>query len=419
MVGLEYRLDGHRFVVEAKRIEGVLPGSCLLPQPGAPAPWTGWVRVRDRFWPVVDMGAWWLDRPTPVRSRSRILVALVPDGTGREHRAGFLVDCVWGVIRCRAEDFVERDSGRKDWPLVPRVVLDEQGLLHWVRWEELWGAGLGHMVRRAIEAGPTLRPRALRIELCTQPLHGGRSGLPLCRGQGDSAQVVAAQAVSLPGCWRTEGSLGSGQCPQLERVRNCTACAVFQAAAQVVLDALAPAAEPGSFEAWLSRPLRAGRSPATGVVVFALDGEWWAVPARHVAEITGPLAMHRLPRLRPGAVCGLVQWRGAVIPCLSLRWMLGREDPVVRCGGAAGPWVMIAQSERGPFAWPVDQLVDVVRVGMEQIQEAPVTLSGSIGRSTCGMFRYADRWVGLLDWDRASGELEIEWTQDPRRQIGR
>lgn len=411
MLGLEYRLDGHRFVVEAKRVHAVLPGSYLLPEPGAPGPWRGWLRFRDQLWPVVDMGAWWLQRPTVLRPRSRILVASVPDGTGRDHGAGFLVDCVWGVVRCRPEDFVLREMGRQGWPLVPAVVLDERGMLHWVRWEELWGAGLG----RCLEVGSARAPRRLQSEHGAHESDRETSGL-LPRGRnGDSPGVTTAPVWNLPGCWRTEGSWGRGKCAELDRVRHCTGCEVFQSAARVVLDTLVPSAEPGMFETGSGRPWRAGRSPAVGVMVFALDGEWWAVPARRVAEVTRSLPLHRLPGWRRGAVCGLVQWRGSVLPCVSLRWLLGREEPLVRYGGVAGPWVMIMEREAGSFAWPVDRVVDLVRVGAEQIQEAPVTLSGSIGRATCGMFRHADRWVGLLDWERTSTEMEIEWAQNRRR----
>ncbi len=410
MLWIEYQVNGSRFAIEAKRVEAVLPGRSLASDPAAPPYWGGWMRFRNRTCPVLDLGGWWHGRRTALGPRVRILVMALPAEAGPDRWAGLLVERVSGVIRRNPEDFVSLTVSRASLPVFSRVALDEHGLLSWIPWERQWEECLGKLLQSARQ---WLSDHSLLGSTSNPGAQGQGQTVPQQEGFWRTVDVQRSRpADPLRGqdCWKLIGSRGQATCPHLETVRYCAACETFRVAADGVLDWFAPEATTGEFEAWLEQSSRPQKGRSEGMVVFGLSGHWWAIWARWVEEVTGALPFHRLALGGDSAVCGLAQWRGALVPCVSLRRLLGWKDPCPR-RGTVGPWVMLARDSRGVLALPVDRLAGVQRVRTVDLQWVPMLRSGSPVALACAMFHDRYRCVSVLDWERTLSILEPQWAQ--------
>jgi chemotaxis-related protein WspD len=412
MLWIEYQVNGHRFAIEAKRVEAVLPGRLLASDPAPPpSPYgAGWMRFRNRLCPVLDLGAWWLGRPIPRRPNLRVLLARVAEAADPMRWAGLLVERVWGVTRRRPEEFLPLQPGPSGLPVATRVVLDERGLLHWVPWEEHWPDWLELEPRSIPAAWSDL---GLPMQIGPTPAQGGDGtalGEPGPLGAGELKPAESVDPLQRSNCWRREGTLGMATCPQLERVRCCQSCETFQAAAARVLDWFALETDLGGFGAWLEKHPRPTTGRLEGLVVFGLQDHWWGIPTRWVEEVAGPLPFHRLPRRQESAVGGLVQWRGRLVPCVSLRRLLGWKESGPGWG-TMGPWVILARESRGVLALPVDRLAGVRRVRTAELRPVPVLRADWPVDLACAMFHDGNRWVRVLDWDRTLSVLASQWAQ--------
>ena len=221
-------------------------------------------------------------------------------------------------------------------------------------------------------------------------------------------------------CWNVIGVWGNRSCPKLAEVVHCQNCPVFSAAGRRFLDAPSPE---GYLEEWTERLVPAIELPSSdlqSVVILRLGDEWLALSVGVLVEITTPRPVHRVPH-RGGLLSGIVNIRGELHLCVRLGELLGLEsragmhphrrggdrpaetgtqaDPEEARRRGAGRFIV---ARRGAESWvfPVDQVDQVRRFPLNELQPAPATLARSLGRLTRGVFSWKDRQIGLLDEDR-------------------
>ncbi|MBY0458613.1 MAG: chemotaxis protein CheW, partial [Gemmataceae bacterium] len=132
----------------------------------------------------------------------------------------------------------------------------------------------------------------------------------------------------------------------------------------------------------------------SSVLVFRLGDEWLALPVSVLVEVTRPRVLHRIPH-RGGLIAGMVNIRGELHLCMKLDLILGvtpqpEADPELR------RLVVIRRDTEG-WVFAADEVDQVHRVLLPDLTTAAPTLARSHGKLTRGVFRHADRSVGLLD----------------------
>lgn len=173
----------------------------------------------------------------------------------------------------------------------------------------------------------------------------------------------------------------------------------------------------GYTEEWtrlLAAPEEREERQDLAVMVFRLGREFFALRAALFEEIAAPQRPRPLPG-RGGALLGLVNVAGELVPCVSLAGLAGacqetgpssREAArsqariaVIRL--AALPATGAATGRDGErFAFPADEVVGFHRPARSEMGPVPATLSRDAAALCTEVFRLGDREVGLLDETR-------------------
>lgn len=218
----------------------------------------------------------------------------------------------------------------------------------------------------------------------------------LAEGVGHDAVVEV-----LDQCWKRIGVRGDGSCPELERHVHCRNCPVHSAAARQLLLRAAPdddiaaatlryAAEPP------------GPAGARAVLVFRVGAEWFGLSCALLDEIAESRPRHALPHRRSGALLGIVNVRGELVPAVAIAAVLGAADEHAT-GSAAGAVARLLVlkveqgAEQGRIACPVDEVYGVLRFDPSELQTPPATVTRAASRYTQAVLPWQQRSIGLLD----------------------
>jgi chemotaxis-related protein WspD len=232
---------------------------------------------------------------------------------------------------------------------------------------------------------------------------------------GGAARAAPLEQLTPPveECWRRIGVGGDRSCPELETYIHCRNCPVLAEAARTFFDRAAPE---GYLESWrqiLEAPEITPDSDASSVLVFRLEHEWLALPTAVVVEVTNPRPLHRIPHRAGTVLEGLVNIRGQLQLCVSLRGLLGLDasgptptapeaaDGTASIGGLPTTRMLVVErgGDRGTERWvfPVDEVAGVQRVARAALRTVPSTVSHAAGRSTLALFDWQGQRVGVLD----------------------
>jgi len=223
-----------------------------------------------------------------------------------------------------------------------------------------------------------------------------------------SAHTMSAQetnAAELNDCWRRIGVAGDRSCPALREHVHCRNCPVYADAAQRRLQRPVDPAYRADWARELARPLPTQSALDAAALVFRIGAEWLAAPMALVASVAPLARVHRLPHRSGGALLGIVNVDGRLLPAVSLAALLGIDAtqpdgaPPDRRHAFARLLVLAAGAQT--YALPVDEVHGVLRHASKAVRAPAATLqrtpsallAGVIGAEAFG----AALDVGLLD----------------------
>ena len=207
--------------------------------------------------------------------------------------------------------------------------------------------------------------------------------------KGDTAmQLLAEDDAHIDDCWNRIGVHGDKQCPLLERHVHCRNCDVYAAAATRLLDRYALMQD---HQVAAAQPVEenTGRS----MLLFRLGEEWLALATASLAEIAPLQAVHSLPHQRSRVLQGVPNFRGALVPCLSLADLLGvQAGTAEQRSGRAMPRMLILAAEGGPVVMAVEEIDGIHRLD-------PLLLGSGqdATRFTAAVLQWRGRSVRVLD----------------------
>ncbi len=128
------------------------------------------------------------------------------------------------------------------------------------------------------------------------------------------------------------------------------------------------------------------------LVGFVVGDVSYAVPISAVKEIVTPVPLTELPHA-PGAVAGVADHRGEVIPIIDLRTRFGlpkSREP------RRNKWILVeVQGKRVGLA--VDSVTEVFGTGGQELKSPPTLGSGDDMRGILGVTTFDGRLVFVLD----------------------
>lgn len=208
-------------------------------------------------------------------------------------------------------------------------------------------------------------------------------------------------------CWRRIGVAGDRSCPELARHVHCRNCGVYADAAQRNLQR---PVEPAYREAWareLARPEPPPMPTDAAAMVFRIGAEWLAVPVALAATVAPPAPVHRLPHRGGGALLGVVNVGGRVLPAVSLAPLLGIATAGVPAplGRHAFERLLVLDLKGRRIAVPVAEMHGILRYAAAAMRPPAATLGHIPSPLLAGVIADSAIEAGLLDGALLEREL--------------
>jgi chemotaxis-related protein WspD len=137
------------------------------------------------------------------------------------------------------------------------------------------------------------------------------------------------------------------------------------------------------------------------VVIFKIATEWLALPTEVFQEVVDQCVVRTLPHQRGGVLSGLVNVRGELLLCVTLRVLLGLEkvaEVQQRDTRASQGRLLICSRKGDRLAFQADEVYGVQRYHAGDLRDVPATLAkAAAGTYVLGILPWNDRAVGCLD----------------------
>jgi chemotaxis-related protein WspD len=217
--------------------------------------------------------------------------------------------------------------------------------------------------------------------------------------------------VAFDACWGRIGVEGDHSCPRLPQAVHCRNCPVFSAAGGRLFEREAP---PGYLAEWTSQlaEVEAAGTEMRSLLVFRVADEWLAIEVHSVVEVVEPRRIHRIPHRTDRLLLGLVNIRGELQLCISLRELLGIESaedgssPEPASSVGSKERLLVAEHDQNRWVFPVDRVKGVCRVPAAAMTNLPHTVEKSPRFYCQAVFPHNDKRVGLLSETRLFPALE-------------
>jgi chemotaxis-related protein WspD len=201
-------------------------------------------------------------------------------------------------------------------------------------------------------------------------------------------------AKLIEGCWKTIGIYGDASCAELQQHIHCRNCPVYASAAVQLLDVDTPAHYAQDWTEHVAAAKPPAQSETTSVVIFRVAAEWLALPSAVFKEIAADRPIHSLPHRRNGALLGVVNIRGELLVCASLKQILGVE---IGFAAAGAPRMLVIQQNGDRTVCPVEEVHGVERFDLQELKKVPATLAGAAVSYIKAVLFWRRRSVGVLD----------------------
>ena len=138
------------------------------------------------------------------------------------------------------------------------------------------------------------------------------------------------------------------------------------------------------------------------MLIFRLGREWLALPTHVCQEVAEMRPIHTLPHRSGPVFLGLVNIRGQIRLCVSVRELLGLEpaansDQTTHSNNPRCLVVIARESDH--WVLLVDELHGIQRFHLSAVRNAPVTVAKAAPGLTRGVIDWQDKGVGYLDAD--------------------
>lgn len=200
-------------------------------------------------------------------------------------------------------------------------------------------------------------------------------------------------------CWRRIGVAGDRSCAELEHHVHCRNCAVYADAAQRNLQR---PVEPDYRDAWareLAQPEPLPSPTDAAAMAFRIGAEWLAVPMALAATVAPPGPVHRLPHRGGGALLGVVNVGGRVLPAVSLAALLGIDAASAPAPSGRHAFerllVLVLKSQR--IAVPVAEMHGILRYATDAVRAPSAMLGHLPAPLVAGVVADDSIEAGLLD----------------------
>lgn len=138
-------------------------------------------------------------------------------------------------------------------------------------------------------------------------------------------------------------------------------------------------------------------------LAFRIGAEWLMLPTAMLDSVAPSAPSHALPHRRGGALAGIVNVGGAIVPAIALDLLLDiqRSSSGTGTGATAErhvfPRLVVARVDGQRFAMAVDDLDGIVRYPGSRLQAPAATINRGLQRYLAGVLPHGGMMIGVLD----------------------
>ncbi|VVE86768.1 chemotaxis protein CheW [Pandoraea bronchicola] len=154
---------------------------------------------------------------------------------------------------------------------------------------------------------------------------------------------------------------------------------------------------------WRAVPGEEETARGPSLLLFRLADEWLALPASTIEEVAPMRAWHSVPGHRQRALLGLVNLRGALVPCLSLGELLGvqpapqtQPSPLNTLRTSTSRLLALRHGHH-LSAFPVTEVHGTVAPAKTAMGLVPATTLGATDGFAVAVLHWREHVVGVLD----------------------
>lgn len=200
-------------------------------------------------------------------------------------------------------------------------------------------------------------------------------------------------------CWRSGGVSGDSSCPKLAEFVHCRNCPDYNKAGRQLFDREIPEEFLDEWTRSYGRAKEADTGETRSVTIFRLRSEWFALMTSCLQETASMRSVHDVPGRTNSVFKGIVNINGELLLCMSAADVLecerGEGPSAVENKAYTRMLVFTLEGER--FVLPVDEVLGIYRVPLQEVNDPPVTLSKAPDSLVKGVFGFMERKIGLLD----------------------
>lgn len=124
---------------------------------------------------------------------------------------------------------------------------------------------------------------------------------------------------------------------------------------------------------------------------FKIGDEEYGIPVMEVQEVIKPQMVTPIP-LASEFIRGLINLRGQIVSCLSLRRLFGQDDNLEK-----DHMNIIVRGDEGLFSLVVDEVTDIIDIKNDDVEKAPDTINPNLKKYVDKIFKRENGLVILLD----------------------
>ncbi len=213
-------------------------------------------------------------------------------------------------------------------------------------------------------------------------------------------------------CWKVTGVSGSGVCDKLDIYSHCRLCPVYSEKGRSLFNR---ESSEELIELWtkeISKPKQIEKTNTLSVVIFRIKKEWFALSTAYFKEAVNDRTIHTVPDRSNDIFLGIANISGELLLCLNSYRIFGvdmTEDEDENKNSFKR--MIVLKDSRDRFVLVVDEILGVIRIGMDELVKGPSTLVNAPESLSKSVFQYDNKKIGFIDPEKLFNSLNgsLSW----------
>ena len=220
------------------------------------------------------------------------------------------------------------------------------------------------------------------------------------------------QMLDIDDCWNHIGVWGSesSRCEKLKEVMHCRNCDKFSSSGQQVLEQPLSEEYLKDWAETYSHKKEKHLAGTSSSLVFRLGDEFYSFPSNTIVEVTEIRTIHSIPHSKSKSLQGLVNIRGELKICISIRNLLGVNKDKKQSAEAnkniSYERMIVVKDDEQQFVFPVSEVIGSFRYNDEKIKAPPATVSNTKDSFTIAVLNVDQKHIACLDLSLISKSIK-------------